>query len=63
MKTQEDREREFQAKREAVDWFEKLLDDVISWDQYPMQSVLEDFGVFKDMSNVLIKYKDEFRNE
>lgn len=63
MITLEDRERHFQTKREALDWFEQFLDDVITWDQYPMSSVLEDFGKIKELSNVLIKFKDEFRNE
>lgn len=50
------------SKAKATGWFIKLLEDIETWDQYAMQSVLNDHGVIKDMTNVLIEYQQEIKS-
>lgn len=50
-----------QAEVKAVSWFMSLLKDVETYDQAPLQHVLNDHGVFKDMANVLIDYWESVR--
>lgn len=42
----------------AHEWFNELLEQVEEYDQAPVQSVLNDFGVFKELSNTLIAYRE-----
>ena len=56
-------DKQTEAKGKAVAWFLNLLEDVENYDQEPVQSVLNDYGIFKELANVLIEYQENIKGQ